>query len=105
MSDPGIVLWLGLLALLGYYVLIKHRQTVQSQWEPPDSTEWIGKAIDVSGIIPRVKDVRRNHLAARQPPQGWCFRRALLELARQAVARSAYFHDRVPGEHAPTDTV
>jgi hypothetical protein len=102
MSGTEIILWLGLVALLGSYLCLKHRQRVRSHYERYESAEWTGKAIDVTELKPKVEEVRRNYLEARQPVKSPCFHRALIELARQAVARLAYFHDRVPEEHAQT---
>jgi len=99
MSGTDIILWLGLLALVGVYICIKHRQTLHSKPQPCDPAEWTGKAIDITPLRPKVEEVRRDYLAAHPPAQGVCFRRALIELARQAVARLAYFHDRVPEDH------
>ena len=99
MSGTDIILWLGLVALLGSYFYIKHRRAVRSRSEPSDAAKWSGNSIDVTQIKPRVEDVRRNHLPAQQPAKGLCFHRALIELARQAVARLAYFHDRASEDH------
>ena len=100
MSGTEIILWLVLIALLGIYLGIKHRQILRRQSEPCDPAKRTGKAIDVTQLKPKVEVVRRNYLAAQQPANGLCFHRALIELARQAVARLAYFHDRLPEDHA-----
>jgi hypothetical protein len=98
MSDTEIILWLALIALFGCYVWIKRRQMQRALSGPSDPAGWNGKGIDVSELIPKVEDVRRDYLAARQPAKGLCFHRALIELARQAMAELAYFHEREPDD-------
>jgi len=100
MSGAEIILWLALVVLVGSSLYIKHRQRVRSQPERYDPAKWTGKAIDVTQLKPKVENVRRNYLAARQPPKDLCFRRALIEMARRAVAQLAYFHDRAPEHQA-----
>ena len=70
--------------------------------EDPAPGEWTGKSIDVGEIKPKVDDVRRNYLAARQSAKGVRFHKALLGFTRRAVARLAYFRDRKSEEHAHT---
>jgi hypothetical protein len=94
------IFFLGLTALLSVYLYAKHRERMRSLREQDDSVEWPGKAIDVASLKPRLERVRRNYLAARQPVKGLCFHRALIDLARQAVARLPFFHDRMPEQHA-----
>jgi hypothetical protein len=101
MSGLEIIFWLVVFALLAYYAWIKHRHRLRVPPKPCDPAQWTGKGIDVSRIIPKVEVVRRDHLAVRQPPKGLCFHRALVELARKAVADFAYFHDREPQDHFP----
>jgi hypothetical protein len=101
MSANEMILWLALIALLGIYWRMKHRQSLRSQSEPCDP-KWTGKAIDVASLKPGMDYGRRDCLAARQPVKGICFHRALIELARQAAARLAYFHDREPEDHVQT---
>ena len=55
-------------------------------------TEWTGKGIDVAPLRPKVEAVRRNPLAGRPAPRGWCFHRSLLAFSRRSVLRFAYFH-------------
>ena len=100
MAATEIILWVALVVLLGCYIYIKHRQWVRGVPHQDDPEQWSGKAIDVTPLQPKVEAVRRNHLAARTSVAGVCFHRALLELARQAVARLGYFHDREPESHA-----
>jgi hypothetical protein len=100
MLPSEIILFLGLAAVLSVYCYGKHRQRERSLRERGDPLKWPGKAIDVTSLKPRVEGVRRDYLAARQPAKGLCFHRALLESTRQAVARLAYFHDRLPEQHA-----
>jgi hypothetical protein len=99
MSGTEIILWLALATLLGTYAYIEHRQTLRSLGRPCDPAEWTGKAIDVARLKPRIEGLRHDYLAVRQPPKGLCFHRSLIELARRAVARLAYFHDRAREEH------
>jgi hypothetical protein len=100
MSILEVTIWLAVVAALASYLYAKHRQRLRSASERYDPAKWTGKAIDVTKLKPRVEDVRRDYLAARQPAKGLCFHRALMDLARQAVARLAYFHDRPPEPHA-----
>ena len=94
MPDIEVTIGLAAEAILVSYLYLKHRQRVRSRPERYDPAEWTGKAIDVTKLKPMVEDVRRNYLAARQLAKGVCFHRALLGLARRAVARLAHFHDR-----------
>jgi hypothetical protein len=98
MPGTDIVLWLALVGLLGLYAYIKHRQALRWQGDSDEPANWIGKAIDVTDLKPKLETVRRNYLAARQLAPGLCFHRALVELARHAVAGLAYFRDREPEE-------
>ena len=102
MSDAEVALRLAVVAVLAGYLYIKHRQRVRRREERYDPAEWTGKAIDVTDLIPRVNKVRQNHLAARQAPKGFYFHQALLDWARQTVARLAYFRDRKSAEQAQT---
>lgn len=58
-SGTEIMLWLGLVALLGSYLAIKHRQTLPSRSEPSNPAKWTGNAIDITPLKPKVEDVRR----------------------------------------------
>jgi hypothetical protein len=100
MSGVEVILWLAGVAVLANYLWHKHRQRMRSQQERYDPAEWNGKAIVVTTLKPRIEDVRRNYLAACPPAKGVCFHRALIELARHAVAQLPYFHDRAPEHHA-----
>ena len=104
MSGTEIFLWCALMVLLLVYARIKHRQTLQHLREPYEPADWTGKAIDVTALEPKLEGVRHDYLAARQPDRGLCFHRALVELARHAVAGLAYFQEREPEEHAQVHT-
>jgi hypothetical protein len=90
MSDLEIILRVAAVAALSSYLFFKHRQRVRSRYEPYAPAQWTGKAIDVTPLKPTVEDVRRDYLAARQPPSDMFHRRILLGLARHTVARLAY---------------
>jgi hypothetical protein len=96
MSGTEIILWLALIALLACYVRIKRGQMLRTRWEPCDPAKWTGKGIDVSRVMPKVEDLRRDYLAGRQPIKGVSFHRALVELARKAVVGLAYFQEKEP---------
>ena len=102
MSGVEITIRLAVVAVLASYLFIKHRQRMRNRSEQCDPAKWTGQAIDVAQIKPRVEDVRRNYLAPRQPAKGLCFHRALLDLARRAVARLGYFQERESQHHAET---
>jgi hypothetical protein len=102
MSNLELLIRLFVVAALASYLYAKHRQRERSLAERYDPAEWTGTAIDVTPLKPRIEGVRRDYLAAQQPSKGLCFHRALLELARRAVAQLAYFHDRAPEHHAQT---
>jgi hypothetical protein len=104
MSGIEVTIQLAVVAALASYLYRKHRQRRRSRLERYDPAKWTGKAIDVAPLKPRIESVRRNYLAAQQPAKGLCFHRALLELARRAVAQLAYFHDRASEHHAQAHT-
>jgi len=101
MSNLEVIIRLTVVAALASYLYAKHRQRVRGRLGRYNPAKWTGKAIDVTELKPRIEGVRRNYLAVQQPAKGLCFHRALIELARQAVAQMAYFQDRAPEHHAP----
>jgi hypothetical protein len=102
MSGFEVIIRLAVVAALAGYLYAKHRQRLRPESERYDPAKWTGKAIDVTQLKPRVEDVRRNCLAVRQPAKETCFHRALLQLARHAVAQLAYFHGRAAEDHVST---
>jgi hypothetical protein len=102
MSFSEIIIRLAAVAVLSGYLYNTHRQRIHSRPGRYDATEWTEKGIDVSQLKPSVEEVRRDYLAARRSAKDTFFRRSLLGLARRAVARLAYFHDREPEEHPQT---
>jgi hypothetical protein len=82
------------LALGASYLFFRHRQRVRN-WAPRnDPQEWTGHGIEVSALTPRVAQVRREYLVARQAPRGIWFHQSLVELARHAILRLGYFQHR-----------
>ena len=103
MSETDVAIWLAVAAVLvAGNLYTKHRQRVRSRKQRYDPAEWTGKGIEVTSLRPKIEQVRRDHLAARQPARGRCFHRALLNWARQAVARLPYFRDKESEDHART---
>jgi hypothetical protein len=94
------IIELAVLALGACYLFFKHRQRVRN-WAPPDDPgKWTGHGIKTSELKPRVEQVRRDPLAARQGTRRVCFHRYLLGFARRAVVRLGYFRHRESEEHA-----
>lgn len=99
MPLPLILQLLGV-ALGASYLFFKHRQRVRN-WAPRDDPQkWTGHGIEVSALSPRVEQVRRDYLVARQATRGIWFRRSLVELARRAVMRLGYFQHRKTAQNA-----
>jgi hypothetical protein len=102
MSGGETILGLGVVAVLAGYLYTRHRQRMRSLAEQYDPAEWTGKGIDLTDVKPRVEEVRRNYLAARQPAKSLCFHRVLLEMARRTVVRLGYFQHRESEDHVRT---
>jgi hypothetical protein len=102
MSAFEIIIGLAAVAMLSSYLYVKRRQRVRSRSERYDPPKWTGKPIDVTKLKPALEAVRRDYPSARQSTRGIFFHRSLLGLARRAVARLAYFHDRASEEPAQT---
>lgn len=101
MSPLEVTIKLALLAVLTSYLWLKHRQRVRN-WSPKcDPAQWTGQGIDVTQLKPKVETVRRDYVAARRPATGVCFHRALLTMARRAVAQLGFFQHREPQAQAP----
>ncbi len=99
-----LVLELLALALGASYLIFKHRQRVRN-WAPQDDPQkWTGHGIEVSALRPRVEQVRRDYLLARQAPRGTWFHRSLVELARRAVMRLGYFQHRETEQNVHNDS-
>jgi hypothetical protein len=104
MSVVEIIIRLVVVALLASYLFLKHRQR-ERNWSPEDPAKWTGTAIDATKLIPTVKQVRHDYLAARRsPPPGIWYRRGLAALARRTVGRLAYFRDRKAEDDAQNHT-
>ncbi len=102
MSDIEIIIRLTAVAVLTSYLLIKHCHRTRQRYERYHSQGAAGKAIDATQLTPAIAAIRRNYLANRRPASGASFHTALLGLARRAVARLAYFHDKESEEHPQT---
>lgn len=101
MSVVEIIVRLAAVALLASYLFIKHRQRVRNWPGPQDPAEWNGRGIDATKLMPRIDRVRHDYLSARQPAvRGIWYRKALLTLAGQAVARLSFFRSRKPEDEA-----
>src|SRR5258706_11986326 len=74
-------------ALVAVYLCLCRLQKFAA---PRDAVQRPGTAFDVSSVSPRVRDVRRDYLAAHLSPSR-PHPKALLEAARKAVARLSYF--------------
>ena len=88
------IIGLAVVLVLAGYLYFKHRQRAPQRFVRKDPADWTGQAIDVTGLKPKLEEVRRNHLAARPEVKGVCFHRGLLGLARRAIVRFGYFHSR-----------
>ena len=102
MSGIEATIRLAVVAVLASYLYVKHRQRVRNWGEPYDPTKWTGHGIDVVKLKPRVEELRRDHLRGQPPAKGLSFHRALLDVARRAVVRLAFFHDRESESHEHT---
>lgn len=60
---------------------------------------WTGRGIEASDLKPRLEEVRRDHLAARQAARDICFHRRLVRFARRVVVQLGYFRHREAEEH------
>jgi hypothetical protein len=90
----GIEITIRLVGVLAGYLWIKHWQRVGNWSEQYDPAKWTGRAMDVARLKGRVAELRSDYLKRRVPTRGVRFHRSVLDLARQLVARLAYFHDR-----------
>jgi hypothetical protein len=89
------------LVVLSSYLYIKQCEREDRQLPRPNPVARPGTGIDTTRLTPAVTEVRRNYRAARQSAKGVFFRRSLLGLARQNVARLSFFRHRKSEEHAP----
>ena len=95
-----LIIEMTVLALGAWYLYFKHRQRVRN-WTPRDDPEkWTGHGIEASALKPRLEQVRRDPVAARQATRDSYFHRNLLGFARRAVVQLGYFRHREPEEHA-----
>lgn len=99
MTAIEVVIRFVIVAGLGSYLYVKHRQRLRS--EPPryDEADWTGRAIDTVALKPTVERVRRDYLASRLPACALGFRGTLIKLAKRALSRLAYFQDRELERH------
>ena len=104
MSTLEVTLRLAAVVVLAGYLYAKHRQRANSRERSGEAT-WRGQSIDAAKLKPMVENVRRNYIAAHPPARGICFHRALLALARRAIGRLEYFHDRASEAPARPDRV
>jgi hypothetical protein len=101
MSVGEIIVRLVAVALLATYLFLKHRQRVRNWSGPEDPAEWNGRAIDATRLRPTIDRVRHDYLSARQPAvRGIWYRKALLALTGQTVARLSFFRDRKSEDEA-----
>jgi hypothetical protein len=96
------VVSLAAMAVLVSYLCLKHRRRKQSRSGRDKPAEWTGKGMDVTPLKPAIEYVRRDYLAGRHSTRAICCRRNLIRLARQTVARTAYFQMRESQEHEQT---
>ena len=99
-----VIVKLAGLALGSSYLFFKHRQRVLNRTPRDDLHEWMGQGIEVSALRPRVEQVRRDYLVARQPTRGIWFHRSLVELARRSVMRLGYFRHRETSQDAHSNS-
>ncbi len=95
-----LVIELSALTLGGWYLWLKHRERLRNWTPQEDPAKWTGHGIEASELKPRVEQVRRDYLGARQATRDVCFHRALFGLARRAVMQLGYFRRRESEEHA-----
>ena len=88
------------LALGVLYLWFKHWQRVRNRITLEDPAKWTGHGIEALKLKPRVEQVRRDYLAARQVTRGFCFHRGLIGSARRAVIQLRYFRCREPEKQA-----
>jgi hypothetical protein len=89
------------LLVFGGFLFWNYRCRVLSRAEQDHWNSWNGgKALDATDLNKALKQIRTDHLAARPKPKASAFHRALVSLARRAVADLPYFHDR-PGPKEP----
>jgi hypothetical protein len=95
MSPAAVfIIQLGALAVLGSYLILKHRHRVL-RLPPPDTSDWTGKGLDVSRLQPRISRLRRDYLSELVPaPDGGRFRRGLVAYARRKLGRLRFFSAR-----------
>jgi hypothetical protein len=103
MSAFDIIIGLAGVVVLLSCLYVKRRRTVRSRSERYDPAKWTGKSIDTTKLKPALEAVRRDYRSAPQSTRGIFFHRSLLGLARRAVTRLAYFHDRASEEPAQID--
>jgi hypothetical protein len=82
------------------YLYFKHLQRVRNSAPREVPSNWTGHGIEASELKPRVEQVRRDYLAAREAKIGVSFHRYLFGLARRAVMQLGYFRHGEPGKHA-----
>ncbi len=99
MSWLTLIIELTVLALGAFYLYFKQQRRVGNWLLQRDRENWVGHGLDASELKPRVEQVRRDPLAARQATRGVWFRRYLLGVARRTVVELEYFRHRVPEEH------
>jgi hypothetical protein len=82
-----------LLYVLYHQRVLRGEEERWSSWE--ESNSWEGSnGFDAKDLHRTLRRVRKDHLAARPKPKATASHRGLLSLARRAVARLPYFHDR-----------
>ena len=81
--------------VLGAFLHHRWRRRWRARPSQEDPCVWTGTSLEVVNLKPRIDTLRRKHRDHRPSPTTHRHRQ-LIGLARQAVCRLAFFHDREP---------
>ena len=106
MSTTEVILRLGLVSLLGIYLLRRYRRRVPAAApRPEDPSWWTGHGIDTSQLRPALGSVRDGYRNAMRTTRSASEGARRLALARAMVSCLGYFRTRQAAEASEKPSV
>ncbi len=96
-----VLVQLTALALLGSYLIAKHRQRERARARQPlDERHMTGTGFDAHTVAPRIRQVRRDYVAQiHLRPRTASHREVILATFRDAVRRLSFFQNAATRSH------